>query len=106
MAENKHDRFYRLAEKRMIKLLRAFRLVGNLSGANYEYTQDDIDKMLAAIDKAREQLEYRFAEPNKVDNISFSFENIKNEDDINELQPLEDDDDEDYETIEHTDANA
>jgi len=104
MAENKQDKFRRLAEKRMTALLKAFRLVGNLSGANYDYDQDDIDKILAAIDAAKEQLEYRFAEPSKSDDVSFSFADADN-DKSDEPQPLEDNDDSDYETIVHNDKN-
>lgn len=51
MAENRRDKFKRLASKRTTNVLNQLRLLGNLSSkANYEYDEDDINKIFRAID--------------------------------------------------------
>jgi hypothetical protein len=48
--ESKEERFKRLAEARVNKLLKSIRLLGNLSNKNnYAYTDDDIIEMLGKI---------------------------------------------------------
>ena len=45
--ETKRDKFVRLAEKRMDSILKGIELMGNLSNTNnYEYTQEDINKII------------------------------------------------------------
>lgn len=52
MAENKRDRFIRLAENRTNKALEMIRLIGNLSNkAVYDYSKQDIDKIFTTIEK-------------------------------------------------------
>lgn len=58
--ESKSDRFSRLASARLNKLLKQFDLLANCSGYNYEYTQEQVDKMLSHIDKRRASLEKAF----------------------------------------------
>lgn len=51
MTENRRDKFKRLASKRTTNVLNQLRLLGNLSSkANYEYDEDDINKIFRAID--------------------------------------------------------
>lgn len=48
--ETKAERFIRLAKPRMTKAIKAISVLGNLSGAGYEYTPEQVDKMRGAID--------------------------------------------------------
>ncbi len=51
MAENKRDRFIRLAENRTNKALEMIRLIGNLSNKSvYDYSKQDVDKIFNAIE--------------------------------------------------------
>lgn len=51
MVENRRDKFKRLASKRTTNVLNQLRLLGNLSSkANYEYDEEDINKIFRAID--------------------------------------------------------
>lgn len=103
--ETKTERFERLAEKRMVKLLTDFRLVGNLCSAQYNYTQDHIDKIMDTVDKARQELEYRFAEPSAQSKPTFVF----NEPELEppeRSKPLIDEGEEGYETEVHTDRTG
>jgi hypothetical protein len=43
LLESKADRFYRLADKRLNNALDKIRLIGNLSGAGYESTAEQVD---------------------------------------------------------------
>lgn len=48
--EDRKDRFKRLAEKRVNKVIKEIRLIGNLSRKSaYKYTNEDIEKMKKAI---------------------------------------------------------
>lgn len=51
--ESKREKFLRLGDARMSRALTALRLVGQLGNKGaYEYTGDDVDKMLAALNEA------------------------------------------------------
>ena len=51
--ETKRERFIRLAEGRINVILEQLRKLGNLSNErNYEYTEEDIDKMFSVLNKA------------------------------------------------------
>mgnify|MGYP000951489424 CR=1 FL=1 len=52
MAESKRDRFVRIVENRTNKILDMLRLLANCSNkSNYEYTDEDIKQIFAAIEK-------------------------------------------------------
>lgn len=52
MEETKHDKFLRVAESRTNKIINMIRLLGNCSStAIYEYTDDDVKKIFAAIEQ-------------------------------------------------------
>lgn len=52
MAETKRDRFVRIVENRTNKILDMLRLLANCANkSNYEYDEDDIKQIFAAIDK-------------------------------------------------------
>jgi len=67
MSEIKKERFKKIAEKRVNKLIEDFRLLGNCSNkGNYEYTEQDVKKIISAINKEFEKLKDRFyGEKNK-----------------------------------------
>ena len=51
MDRDKRERFVELGEARVRKATQMLRLIGNLSNtSNYEYSQDDVQKILAALD--------------------------------------------------------
>lgn len=50
--ENKRERFIRIAEARTNKIIDMLRLLGNCSNkSNYDYTDEDVKQIFAAIDK-------------------------------------------------------
>lgn len=52
MAESKRDRFVRIVENRMNKILDMLRLLANCANkSNYEYDDEDIKQIFAALDK-------------------------------------------------------
>lgn len=59
--ETKSDRFKRLAEKRVKRVLEDIRIVSNLSNrVLYDYTPDQLKKVLGAIRDALSKAEARF----------------------------------------------
>ncbi len=60
--ENKRDKFVRLAEKRMDTILKGIELMGNLANKNnYEYTQDDLNKIIKTLKGAVSDLEHIYS---------------------------------------------
>lgn len=52
MRESKRERFVRIAEARTNKIMDMLRLLGNCSNrSNYDYDEEDIKQIFAAIDK-------------------------------------------------------
>ena len=47
--ETKRDKFIRLADARVSRVLKQIRMIGNLSASGYEYGQSDIDKIYDAL---------------------------------------------------------
>ena len=59
--ETKSEVFIRLAEPRVLKVLRAFRILGNCSNrSNYEYTQEQVNKIFDSIGNSYELLVSKF----------------------------------------------
>lgn len=51
MEENKHDKFKRIATKRVNDILNKIDILGNCSNkSNYSYTEEDVQKIFRAID--------------------------------------------------------
>ena len=68
MAETKHDKFVRLAEARTNNALKQIELIGNLSNTNaYEYSYDDVEKIIKTLKRAITDLEdtYKMDKKNK-----------------------------------------
>ena len=61
----KHEKFRRLAEKRVNRALKDIRLVGNLSNrATYDFTEEEVLKICEALENEVQTLRSRF---NKVE---------------------------------------
>jgi hypothetical protein len=59
--ETKRQRFVRLAEARTNKILEMMRLLGNCSSkSNYEYTEDDVRKIFAVLEKELKNTKNRY----------------------------------------------
>lgn len=57
----KREKFVELAEARVSRALQAIRVVGNLSNRNnYEYTEDDIRKIVKALTAEVDAMQARF----------------------------------------------
>ena len=64
--ETKRERFVRLAENRMNNALKNIQLLSNLSNTSaYEYTSEDVDKIIRALKTAVTDLEKSFAPSNR-----------------------------------------
>ena len=58
MSETKREKFIRLAENRTQSVIKGIELLGNLSNPNaYEYTNEDLDKVVNALKKEVGNLE-------------------------------------------------
>ena len=59
--ETKKEKFVRLAENRMNNVLKQIELIGNLANESvYEYTEEDVDKIIKTLKKSISSLEYKF----------------------------------------------
>jgi len=62
MSDSKNrERFVVLAEKRVSRALKDIKLIGNLSNrSNYSYTDQDVKKILLALNSALTEMKTRF----------------------------------------------
>ena len=66
MSESKREKFVRLTENRMNNTLKQIELLGNLSNTSaYEYTQEDVEKIIKTLKIAISDLEHTFRMDNK-----------------------------------------
>lgn len=77
MPKDKREAFLRVAETRTQKIIEMLRLLGNCSNRNnYEYSEDDVEQMFSAIDKALKSVRDSYSqELNKQNNKRFTFSN-------------------------------
>ncbi len=67
-SETKREKFVRLAENRVNYVLNVLNLIGNLSNkSNYDYTKEDVDKIIKTLKKSVSELENKFASKNRND---------------------------------------
>jgi hypothetical protein len=72
MRKNRRERFVELAEKRMGKALHQIKLISNLADkSNYEYTQEDAEKMISTLHRALEDCELRYRQGGKDEHTVF-----------------------------------
>ena len=71
--ETKRDRFVRVAEARTNKILHQIRLIGNLSNKGvYEYSDQDIEKIFAALEEEIAAQKERFQQEGRKKAFSFA----------------------------------
>jgi hypothetical protein len=58
--ESKADRFKRLAEFRVNNAVAKIGLIGNLASTNYEFTAEQVEKILAMLKHSVEDVEKKF----------------------------------------------
>ena len=59
-SESKADKFKRLAEPRVENALKKLKIIGNLAGSGYEYSGDQVAKILGNLKAAVDELEKKF----------------------------------------------
>lgn len=70
--ETKREKFVRLGEARIEKALKYIRMLGNLSNDSaYEYEEEDLVKINAAILNGLKEMMLRFTEPAKPEVFKF-----------------------------------
>lgn len=71
--EAKDVAFKRIAERRVGNALAAIKLIGSLANTNnYEYSEDQVKKILTALESEVVNLQKRFANPNAPEGSSFT----------------------------------
>jgi hypothetical protein len=60
--ETKHDKFKRLAGKRVTTALKKIELIGNLSGYGYEYTPEEVEKIFTSLQETLNATKSKFSE--------------------------------------------
>lgn len=58
--ESKSDRFTRLAESRVNKIIKMFKLLKNLSGSNYEYTKAQVTRIFSVLQTELNQVRKQY----------------------------------------------
>ncbi len=60
-SETKREKFIRLAENRVNNVLKGIELLGNLSNSsNYDYTKEDLEKIIKTLKSAVSDLEKNY----------------------------------------------
>ena len=71
---DKRKKFVELAQKRVNRLLRELRLVGNLSNrSNYSFTDDEVRKIFSAIEAELRAAKRRFGDSSAGEGGTFKF---------------------------------
>lgn len=69
--ETKHDKFKRLASKRVTNAIKKMELIGHLSASSYECTQEEVDKIFIALQGAIDGVKEKFSKTTKADASKF-----------------------------------
>lgn len=70
--ESKRERFLRLGEKRMQRVLKGYRLLGQLGNrSSYEFTDTDVQKMIGKLNDAQSKLVSRMQDHRQQEEFSF-----------------------------------
>jgi len=59
--ESKHDRFKRLASKRVQNAIKKIELIGNLSSPGYEYSEEDVEKIFTSLQQTLDSVKESFS---------------------------------------------
>lgn len=69
----KRENFVRLASKRTTNVLNCIRVLGNLANrGSYEFTEDDVNKIVAAIQKELGSVESKFRNVKESKSLEFT----------------------------------
>lgn len=71
MEETKQQKFVRIAEPRVTRACKAVRLLGNLAGSNYEYTEEQVDAMFGAVQQELDKARSAFCKADKAKQFKF-----------------------------------
>lgn len=71
MEETKGQRFVRIAEPRVTRACKAVSLLGNLAGSSYEYTEEQVDAMFGAVQRALDEARAAFRKRDGVGTFKF-----------------------------------
>ena len=75
MSESDRDKFVRLANSRVNKVIRSIRTIGNLSNrSNYSYTDDDVEKIFRALQEELKRCRRRFSREGSDSRVEFRIE--------------------------------
>ena len=80
MKESREDRFRRVAEARVNKIIKMVRLLGNCAGAAYAHTPDQVEQIFHALEAELQQAKERYAMPARKLRFSLS-DSAQNEED-------------------------
>jgi hypothetical protein len=70
---NKRKKFEDIAIRRVNKVIKEIRLIGNLSNrSSYEYTEEDVKKIVKALQREVDAVKARFEGPGKGTDLVFS----------------------------------
>ena len=58
--ESKADKFKRLASKRVVNAISKVELIANLAGSGYEYTPEQVEKILTALQGSVDKVKAAF----------------------------------------------
>ena len=59
--ESRSEKFKRLASRRVNELLKKLGNMGKLSSANYEYTEEEVDKIFVSLQQAMDEAKSKFS---------------------------------------------
>jgi hypothetical protein len=59
--ESKSDKFKRLAAKRVVNAIQKIELITNLSASSYEYTPEQVEKIVTALQGSVDKVKAAFA---------------------------------------------
>jgi hypothetical protein len=75
IVRDKRSKFVQLANQRVTKALDQIRLVGNLSNRSaYEFTEDDVKKIVKALQRSVDSMKSRFSESGATSDQAFNLE--------------------------------
>ena len=68
--ESKSDKFKRLASKRVVNAIQKIELITNLAGSSYEYTPEQVEKILTALQGSVDKVKAAFSKQ-KIEKSTF-----------------------------------
>ena len=69
--ETKHDKFKRLASKRVTNAIKKIELIGHLATSAYESTPEEVDKVVSAVQASIDGVKEKFSKTTRTDASKF-----------------------------------